>query len=107
VLILGIAYKKDIDDVRESPALDIIELLSEKGAEVSYHDPYAPTVQILGHTHRSVGLDGLENYDCVIVVTDHSNIDYKQVVQRARLVVDTRNALKNVRADARAKIISL
>ncbi|HZS41607.1 MAG TPA: nucleotide sugar dehydrogenase [Polyangia bacterium] len=107
VLVLGIAYKKDIDDVRESPALDIIELLQGKGADVSYHDPYAPSVRIGEHTLKSVGLDGLDHYDCVVIVTDHSSIDYKQVVAKARLVIDTRNATKHVRADARAKILSL
>jgi UDP-N-acetyl-D-glucosamine dehydrogenase len=107
LLVLGIAYKKDIDDVRESPALDIIELLLEKGADVRYHDPYAPSVHIGGHTLQSVPLDKLEGYDCLVVVTDHSSIDYKQVVQQARLILDTRNGLKHVRADAKAKIISL
>jgi len=107
VLVLGIAYKKDIDDVRESPALDIIELLQGKGAEVSYHDPYAASVRIGEHTLKSVGLHGLDQYDAVVIVTDHSSVDYKQVVAKARLVLDTRNATKHVRADARAKIISL
>jgi UDP-N-acetyl-D-glucosamine dehydrogenase len=107
VLVLGIAYKRDIDDVRESPALDIIELLKEKGAEVHYHDPHAPTVMIGEHQMKSERLDNIEGYDCVIVVTDHSNVDYKQVAARARLVLDTRNALKNHRADAKAKILSL
>lgn len=107
VLVLGMAYKKDIDDVRESPALDIFELLQQKGANVSYHDPYAATVRIGEHTVHSVGLDGLEAYDAVVIVTDHSNVDYKMVAQRAKLVVDTRNALKAVRADAKAKIVSL
>jgi UDP-N-acetyl-D-glucosamine dehydrogenase len=107
VLVLGVAYKRDIDDVRESPALDVIELLQAKGAEVHYHDPYAPVVRIGEHTLRSVPLDGLDGYDCVVVVTDHSNVDYKQVTAKARLILDTRNALKNHRADARAKILSL
>jgi UDP-N-acetyl-D-glucosamine dehydrogenase len=107
VMVLGIAYKKDIDDVRESPALDIIELLQGKGAEVSYHDPHAPSVRIGEHTLRSVGLDGLDRYDCVVVVTDHSSVDYKALAAKARLVLDTRNALKQHRADARAKILSL
>jgi UDP-N-acetyl-D-glucosamine dehydrogenase len=107
VLILGIAYKKDIDDVRESPALDIIELLQGKGTQVSYHDPYAATVQIGEHTLHSVSLDGLESYDAVVVVTDHSSVDYRQVAAKAKVVLDTRNALKHVKADARAKILSL
>jgi UDP-N-acetyl-D-glucosamine dehydrogenase len=111
LLVLGIAYKKDIDDVRESPALDIIELLQAKGAEVSYHDPFAASVRIGEHTLHSVSLDGpdakIDQYDCVLIVTDHSGVDYKQVVSRAKLVLDTRNALKNHRHDARAKILSL
>jgi UDP-N-acetyl-D-glucosamine dehydrogenase len=110
LLVLGVAYKKDIDDVRESPALDIIELLQGKGAEVSYHDPYAPSVQIGEHILKSVPIDkpqAVEGYDCVVVVTDHSSLDYKQVAQRARLILDTRNALKAHRADAKARILSL
>jgi UDP-N-acetyl-D-glucosamine dehydrogenase len=107
ILVLGIAYKKDIDDVRESPALDIIELLMNKGAQVSYHDPYAPSVRIGEHTLQSAAFDTLEHYDMVVVVTDHSTVDYKQVAAKAKLVLDTRNAMKNVRADARAKILSL
>jgi UDP-N-acetyl-D-glucosamine dehydrogenase len=107
VLVLGIAYKKDIDDLRESPALDVIELLQHKGAEVSYHDPYCPTVQIGEHALKSVAFDKLDGYDCVVIVTDHSSVDYKQVAAKAKVVVDTRNAMKNVKADAKAKIISL
>src|SRR5581483_5137033 len=107
VLLLGIAYKKDIDDVRESPALDIIELLQQKGANVSYHDPHAPEVRIGEHELKCVPFDHLESYDMVVVVTDHSTVDYKQVAAKAKLVLDTRNAMKNVRADARAKILSL
>jgi UDP-N-acetyl-D-glucosamine dehydrogenase len=107
VLILGMAYKKDIDDVRESPALDIFELLQQKGANVSYYDPYAPSVRIGEHTVHSVKFEALDSYDVVVIVTDHSNVDYKMVAQKARVVVDTRNALKAVRADAKAKIVSL
>jgi UDP-N-acetyl-D-glucosamine dehydrogenase len=107
VLILGLAYKKDIDDVRESPALDIIELLQQKGANVSYHDPYAPEVRIGEHTLKSVAFDKLDSYDIVVVVTDHSKVDYKKVASTAKVVLDTRNAMKNVKADARAKILSL
>ena len=107
VLVLGIAYKKDIDDVRESPALDVIELLQQKGAEVSYHDPYAPEVQIGEHKMRSVGVDGLDRYDLVVVVTDHSKVDYKAVAAKAKIVLDTRNAMKHVKIDAKAKILSL
>ncbi len=107
LLILGIAYKKDIEDVRESPALDIIELLQAKGANVAYHDPYAASVRIGEHELHSVGFDGLSAYDCVIVVTDHSNIDYARVAKDSKLIVDTRNAMKGVDKEARAKILSL
>ncbi len=107
ILILGMAYKKDIDDVRESPALDIFELLQQKGAEVSYHDPHAAQVRIGEQTVRGVPLENLGSYDCVVIVTDHSSVDYKLVVDEATVVLDTRNALKLHRAGARAKILSL
>jgi UDP-N-acetyl-D-glucosamine dehydrogenase len=81
--------------------------LQQKGANVSYHDPYCPTVRIGEHEMKSVAFDKLDGYDCVIVVTDHSTVDYKQVAAKAKCVVDTRNAMKNVKTDARAKIISL
>jgi UDP-N-acetyl-D-glucosamine dehydrogenase len=95
VLVLGVAYKKDIDDVRESPALDIIELLQAKGADVRYHDPHVATLSHNNHTHVSEpDLDAaLAAADCVMVVTDHSSYDWPSVRQRARLVVDTRHVL--------------
>jgi UDP-N-acetyl-D-glucosamine dehydrogenase len=89
VLLLGVAYKPDISDVRESPALKLVELLRNAGAEVSYHDPHVPSVPELGLA--SVTLDPA-SYDCVAVVTDHSGIDYDGLVERAQLVVDFRNA---------------
>jgi UDP-N-acetyl-D-glucosamine dehydrogenase len=79
----------------------------QKGADVSYHDPFAPSVRIGEHTLKSVAFDGIEKFDMVVVITDHSSVDYKQVAARAKLVLDTRNAMKHVRADARAKILSL
>jgi len=97
VLILGIAYKRDIEDVRESPALDIIKLLEGQGARVSYHDPYVPTFQEDGgHRLESVPLtpEVLAESDCVVVVTDHSTVDYDLVQRQAQIVVDTRNALR-------------
>ena len=101
VLILGVAYKKDIDDLRESPSLTIIELLQKQGAEVSYNDPYLPFVG-RGRKYdlqmKSVGLDNLGDYDCVLIVTDHSDYDYKRIVREAQLVVDTRNATKEIQA---------
>ncbi len=95
VLVLGVAYKRDIDDLRESPALDIIRLLEQQGARVSYHDPHVPGFQEDGHAYRSVPLTPatLEAADCVMVVTDHAAIDFHLVKRHARLAVDTRHAL--------------
>ena len=95
VLVLGVAYKKDIDDIRESPALDVIRLLLQRGATVRYHDPHVPTVKEDGMELASVPLTAaaLEEADCVVVVTDHSSVDYTMVARHARAVVDTRHAL--------------
>ncbi|MCS7222284.1 MAG: nucleotide sugar dehydrogenase [Anaerolineae bacterium] len=95
VLVLGVAYKKDVNDVRESPALDIIELLRAKGADVRYHDPYVPVIFHNGYSMSSEpDLDqALETADCVIVVTDHSWYDWENVARRARLIVDTRHVI--------------
>jgi UDP-N-acetyl-D-glucosamine dehydrogenase len=95
VLVLGVAYKRDIDDIRESPALDIIRLLEGQGARVSYHDPHVPCFSENGHDYRSVTLtpESVAAADCVMVVTDHSAVDFAMVKQNARLAVDTRNAL--------------
>jgi UDP-N-acetyl-D-glucosamine dehydrogenase len=96
ILILGTAYKPDVDDLRESPALDVIGLLREKGAQVSYHDPYIPRV-----THDGWELDSVTNLnqairdaDCTVIITDHNNYDYPAILDLAKLVVDSRNALK-------------
>ncbi len=99
VLVLGVAYKKDIDDIRESPALDIIRLLEQQGARVTYHDPFVERFTEDGHEYRSTALtpEAVAEADCVLVVTDHSTIDYAMVRDRARLVVDTRNALRRRR----------
>jgi UDP-N-acetyl-D-glucosamine dehydrogenase len=96
VLVLGVAYKKDIEDLRESPALDIIRLLEAQGARVSYHDPWVGRFTEDGVERVSVPLtrQALQAADCVMVVTDHSAIDYGQVREHARMVVDTRNALR-------------
>ncbi len=96
VLVLGVAYKRDIDDLRESPALDIIKLLEQQGAAVSYHDPYVPRFAEDGHTYESTPLKEatLSGSDCVIIVTDHHTVDYDLVRRQARLIVDTRNALR-------------
>ncbi|MFI5071043.1 MAG: nucleotide sugar dehydrogenase [Terriglobales bacterium] len=101
VLVLGLAYKKDIDDLRESPALTIIELLQEQGAQVSYNDPYFPTVGKGRHYDLQMKCSPLENlgqYDCVLIVTDHSDYDYARIVQESQLVVDTRNATRGIKS---------
>ncbi|MBV9572418.1 MAG: nucleotide sugar dehydrogenase [Acidobacteriales bacterium] len=101
ILILGVAYKKDIDDLRESPALTIIELLQKEGAEVSYNDPYFPVVG-KGRKYdlqmKCVPLDNLGQYDCVLIVTDHSDYDYARIVRESQLVVDTRNATQGIQS---------
>lgn len=100
ILILGVAYKKDIDDIRESPALRIMQLLTERGAVVGYNDPHVPR---LPRTRRhdfshlaSVPLDHLAEFECVVIVTDHSAYDFARIVREARLVVDTRNATREI-----------
>jgi len=105
VLVLGVAYKRDIDDLRESPALTIIELLREKGALVAYNDPFFPTVGRGRHydlNMTNTPLDNLNQYDAVLIVTDHTSYDYKAIVEQSKLVVDTRNATKGIRS---AKIV--
>jgi len=99
VLVLGLAYKKDIDDLRESPSLTIIELLQHRGALVSYNDPYFPAVgrgRKYDLNMTCSPLDKLGDYDCVMIVTDHSDYDYQRIVREAKLVVDTRNATKGI-----------
>jgi UDP-N-acetyl-D-glucosamine dehydrogenase len=99
VLVLGLAYKKDIDDLRESPSLTIIELLQKEGAEVSYNDPFFATVgrgRKYDLNMSSTPLSQLESFDCVLIVTDHSTYDYKDIVSRSSLVVDTRNATRGI-----------
>ncbi|MDP4160222.1 MAG: nucleotide sugar dehydrogenase [Bacillota bacterium] len=111
VLVLGVAYKKDIDDMRESPALKIIELLRQQGAKITYHDPYIPVVEPHGGSTlhmESVPLtdEVLTSSDAVLILTDHTAVDYERVVGKAKLVVDTRNATKDVQED-RAKILKI
>jgi UDP-N-acetyl-D-glucosamine dehydrogenase len=101
VLVLGLAYKKDIDDLRESPSLTIIELLQKDGVQVSYNDPYFPTVG-KGRKYdlqmKCVPLENLGQYDCVLIVTDHSDYDYAGIVRESQLVVDTRNATRGIKS---------
>ena len=102
VLVLGVAYKRDIDDLRESPALTIIELLQKDGAEVSYNDPYFPFIDKGRHYDLQMKCTPLEDvgkYDCVLIVTDHSDYDYASIAAQASLVVDTRNAMKGIQGD--------
>jgi UDP-N-acetyl-D-glucosamine dehydrogenase len=108
VLVIGVAYKKNIDDIRESPALDVIRLLEGRGATVPYHDPYIPRFREEGHERVGVPLTAaeLERSDAVVIVTDHSSIDYQLIVDHADVVVDTRNATANVR-NPTARIVSL
>ena len=105
VLVVGVAYKKDIDDVRESPALDLIRLLQRRGAAVSYHDPHVWKLKDEAIDLASVPLtpETVAGADCVVIVTDHSDLDYALVERCARLVVDTRNALAAVRQRRQAQ----
>ena len=101
VLVLGVAYKKDIDDLRESPALTVIELLQKAGAIVSYNDPYFPEIG-RGRKYdlqmKCAPLENLAQYDCVLIVTDHSDYDYQRIVKEAKLVVDTRKATRGIQS---------
>jgi UDP-N-acetyl-D-glucosamine dehydrogenase len=102
ILALGIAYKKDVDDLRESPSLTIIEGLRQRGAEVSYNDPYFPVVGQGRHYNLNMTcapLTELQSYECVLILTDHSDYDYERIVREARLVIDTRNATKGIVAE--------
>jgi UDP-N-acetyl-D-glucosamine dehydrogenase len=99
ILILGVSYKRDVDDLRESPALTIIELLNQQGAVVSYNDPYFPVLLKGRHYDlqmERVSLDNIGKYDCVAIITDHSDYDYPTIVREAQLVVDTRNATRGI-----------
>jgi len=113
VLILGVSYKRDTSDTRESPSLDIMKLLRERGARVSYHDPFVPAL-LAGmagagsKASRSVRLNasGLSGYDCAVIVTDHAGVDYQKVVDHSRVIVDTRNATRRVRR-GRGRVVKL
>ena len=96
ILILGVAYKKNVSDFRESPAFEVIHFLNQKGAAVSYSDPHVPSIKEDGVTMKSVKLtpEALKKSDCVVVITDHAKFDYSWIVQHANLILDTRNAIK-------------
>ncbi len=106
VLVLGVSYKRDVGDIRESPALDIIELLRQKGADVRYHDPYVPSFSHNGHTMTSVPnealWDEIANADCVLIATDHSKYDWEAVRQKAKVIVDTRGVLSSKEIERRS-----
>lgn len=108
ILVLGVAYKRDIDDVRESPALDVIRLLEERGAHVEFHDPFVASFREDGHSRAGVDLSDemLRWADAVVVVTDHRNVDYQRVLDRASLVVDTRNVTAGLTPGA-ARVVTL
>jgi UDP-N-acetyl-D-glucosamine dehydrogenase len=108
ILVLGVAYKPDIDDVRESPALDVIRLLEERGATVSFHDPFIPTVREDGHVREGVALtpEIVAATDAVVVVTDHKKVDYQLVMDNASLIVDSRNVTRKL-VRTKARVVSL
>jgi len=108
ILVLGVAYKRDIDDMRESPALDVIRLLENQGAKVEYHDPHVSQFREDGHEHKSVELtdNAISGADAVVIITDHSIVDYQRVVRLAGVIVDTRNATARL-AKGKGRIVSL
>jgi UDP-N-acetyl-D-glucosamine dehydrogenase len=109
ILVLGVSYKRDINDARESPAIDIIARLAARGATVHYHDPHVPALRVEDAELRSVALDeaALAAADCVLVVTDHSAIDYDWVARHAASIVDTRNAVPRNRGTYADKVVRL
>ncbi len=105
ILLLGVSYKRDIDDVRESPALDVLRILEQKGADVSYHDPLVPELDMDGLEYHSKPLtEALATTDCVVILTDHSCFDVEEIVAGAPLVIDTRNATKQIQSEKILKI---
>lgn len=107
IMILGTAYKKDIGDVRESPSIDIIKFLQEKGGIISYNDPYIPNLHEENFELSSVELGDysiLADFDCTVIATNHSSYDYKKIVEKSDIVVDTRNATQGIQSD---KIVKL
>jgi UDP-N-acetyl-D-glucosamine dehydrogenase len=96
--IMGVAYKRDIDDMRESPALDVLLLLAKRGAKLSYSDPHVPVLRLDGLTLHATPEEAVNDADCAVIITDHSAFNYDALVNRAKLIVDSRNALKGRRS---------
>ncbi len=98
ILIIGIAYKRDVTDTRESPAFEVFHKLKERGALISYHDPFVPAIKLNGQTSKSINLtvSVLREKDCILILTDHSDIDYKFIVENSKFIFDTRNALRHI-----------
>jgi UDP-N-acetyl-D-glucosamine dehydrogenase len=108
VLLLGVAYKRDVSDVRESPAIDVATSLLRRGTTISYHDPYVPEFYLKGRVLESMALtpELLRAQDCVVILTDHRSVDYRAVVEHSAMVFDTRNVTASVR-DGRANVAVL
>jgi len=102
IMILGVAYKKDIDDIRESPALRIMELLQFKGAKISYHDPYVKEID--SQKSLELNTENLKKQDAIVITTDHSNVDYELIGKHARLIIDTRNVMANIK-EPKARVL--
>jgi UDP-N-acetyl-D-glucosamine dehydrogenase len=98
ILVVGVSYKRDIDDMRESPALDVMLLLQRRGGILSYCDPHVPTLKLEDLKLQSVPLESAADADCAVIITDHKAFDYQLLVEKASLIVDTRNALKGVKS---------
>jgi UDP-N-acetyl-D-glucosamine dehydrogenase len=111
ILLLGVAYKKDVDDLRESPSLKLLELLTQRGAKLDYNDPYFPALFKMRHydfsNMKSVDLtpENLAKYDCVLIATDHTAYDYDAIVKNSKLVIDTRNATRKINKGANKNVV--
>jgi UDP-N-acetyl-D-glucosamine dehydrogenase len=105
LLVLGVAYKKDVNDLRESPALDVIKLLIDRNARISYYDPHVPNIELGEQTLHSVSsIADIAKYDAVIITTNHSSVDYQNVVKKAKLVIDSRHATKGLKGNNIVKL---
>lgn len=109
ILAIGVAYKKDVEDTRESPALKVIELLDQRGAHIALHDPFVPDLKVNRKKLKSSPLSGrlIERSDLVIILTDHSKVNYKLIAQKARVIIDTRNSLKSLKHYIKGKRVTL